>query len=395
LNDHTAKALSGKGLKPASDEVVLELETTALEFIQTVSELLSEQAPAFTELQEAVKSRADKIRSRKSAADRAKQDQERRAAAVASGDVTEIADAQKVTDDCSLKLNKVARFLRGVNPADPLPYKISRQTNWSWLPGPPINDKGVTSIPGIPPETLQKLEQLVNQGEWRTVLQESESIFAENRFALDLHRFSAQAMTELGEEFSDARKVVLMELAQLVARMPELLDMKFQDGAPLAGAQTKAWIREEVRPVLSGGSTRSGDGDGESAELREMVEQGRRMVAGGNLEQAILLFQENIQKAPNRRARFLWSLELAKLCFNAERIKLALPLLKSLDEDVKRYALEEWEPELSLEVVRNYYDCKRRLAATTPGAPQDDDLLKELFDRLCKLDVTAALTLES
>jgi type VI secretion system protein VasJ len=395
LNDHVAKALAAKGLKPGSEELVLELEKTAGEFVQAISEILSDKAPAFTEFQEAVKSRADKVRSRRSAADRAKQDQERRAAAIASGDVTEVADAQKVTDDCSSKLNKVARFLGSANPADPLSYKISRQTNWAWLPGPPMNDKGVTSIPEISAETVEKLGQLASQGEWRTIIQETESVFPDNRFALDVQRYCVQALGELGEEYSAARQVVLMELAQLVNRMPEILDMKFREGSPLAGAQTKAWIREEVRPVLSGGGSGGSDSGGEPAELREMVDQGHRMVESGNLEQAIGLFQESIQRAPNRRSRFLWCLELAKLCFKAERIKLALPLLKSLDEEVKRFALEEWEPLLSLEVVRNYYDCKRRLSATMPGAPQDDDLLTELFDRLCKLDVTAALTLET
>jgi len=307
----------------------------------------------------------------------------------------EVADAQKVTEDCTGKLKKVARFLRSVNPADPLPYRISRHTNWAWLPGPPMSDKGVTSIPEIPADTLQKLEQLSSQGEWRAIIQETESVFADSRFALDLQRFCAQAMSELGDDYSAAKQVLLMELAQLLKRMPEILDMKFREGSPLAGAQTKAWIRKEVRQVLAGGGAGGSDSDGESTQLREMVEQGLRMVESGNLEQAILLFQESIQRAPTRRSRFLRSLELAKLCFKADRIKLALPLLKSLDEDVKRFSLEEWEPELSLEVVRNYYDCKRRLSVAMPGAPQDNDLLTELFDRLCKLDVTAALTLES
>jgi type VI secretion system protein VasJ len=395
LNDHAAKALAAKGLKPASDDVILELEKTAGEFFQAVSELLSEQAPAFAELQEAVKAIASKVRSRKSAADRAKQDQERRAAAIASGDVGNVEDAQKVTEDCAKKLSKVARFLRGVNPADPLPYKISRHTNWSWLPGPPMNDKGATSIPEVPAETLQKLEQLSGRGEWLALIQEAEAIFSDSRFALDLQRFCAEAMNELGKDYADARQLILMELALLVKRMPEILDMTFQQGSPFAGARTKAWIREEVKPLLSGGGSGGAESDGDTTELQETAEQGQRMVESGNLEQAILLFQEGIQKAPTRRSRFLWNLELAKMCMNAERIKLALPLLKSLDEDVKRYALEEWEPQLSLEVIRNYYDCKRRLSATMPGVPQDDDLLKELFDRLCKLDVTAALTLES
>lgn len=77
------------------------------------------------------------------------------------------------------------------------------------------------------------------------------------------------------------------------------------------------------------------------------------------------------------------------------KLQLALPQLTSLDEEIGRFALEEWEPELSLEVIHQLFLCRQRLAAgLQEKAPDVQNQLQNLYERLCRLDVNAALAVE-
>jgi type VI secretion system protein VasJ len=118
-------------------------------------------------------------------------------------------------------------------------------------------------------------------------------------------------------------------------------------------------------------------------------------MSSGKLQDAIALVKDGIAKSPLRRFRFLWRLHLAKLCIEAGKLQLALPQLLSLDEEVGRFSLEEWEPGLSLEVVQNLFVCRQKLAATMQTQSADaENQLAQLYQRLCKLDVNAALAVE-
>jgi hypothetical protein len=75
--------------------------------------------------------------------------------------------------------------------------------------------------------------------------------------------------------------------------------------------------------------------------------------------------------------------------------QLALPQLLSLEEDLQRFSLDEWEPRLSLEAVRQLYLCRRSMTASLKPRPPDvDKQLDELYQRICRLDITAALAVE-
>jgi type VI secretion system protein VasJ len=119
------------------------------------------------------------------------------------------------------------------------------------------------------------------------------------------------------------------------------------------------------------------------------------MVDAGKLHDAVGLFKNGIARASQRRLRFLWRLHLARLCMDSGKPQLALPQLLALDEDVTRFALEEWEPELSLEVVRQLYLCRQKMAAGLQETrPDVEKQLTELYQRLARLDVNAALAVE-
>ncbi len=400
LAGRIATSLSRDTRSSAPDELILDLEKLTQAFVATLSEFFKDQTPSFTDFQSAIESRAREVRSRASAAEQAKADEARRADAVASGEVTQVADAEKVIDECRQRLSKVAGFLVEAEPAAPIGYRLSRSITWGWLVTPPTNDNGVTYIPPVPADVMQRCNAFAGSKNWQGIVNEVEPAFFDRVFAFDLQRLCVRAMKELGAEYGDARQSIFTELSGLLKRLPEIVDLKFNDGSPFADAQTKAWMKNEVMPAASSGGASKSAGDEsagqESSEPLEAFSKAKRLVADGKLQEAMGLFKDGITKSPLSKQRFLWRLQLAKLCMEAGKLQLALPQLTSLDEDVRRFSLEEWEPSLSLEVIQQLYMCRQKLAAGLQERPSEvESQLAQLYQRLCKLDVNAALAVES
>ncbi len=397
LNDRLAAELQRKANRPASDELIFELEKATQDFVGTMAKYLEAQAPPFMELLSTIGSRANDVRARLAAAEREREEQARRAQSVETGDISDPADAEKVLDSCREKLWRVAEYLFQSDPANPLPYRITRSSTWGWLVDLPAHESGTTQIPPVPEEVRRQCEASAASGEWLAVVNQTETGFTERVFAFDLQRYCVEALSKLGSSYDAARLAVVTELAGLVRRMPGIQNLEFSDKTHFAGENTRAWIAAEV---LGGASTRAPapDESGSNGELQELdkaVSAARGLSESGKLQEAVALFKEGIAKALHRRQRFLWRLQLARLCLDAGKPQLALPQLVSLDEEVNRFSLEEWEPALSLEVIRQLFLCRQRLAAGMQERPPDvERQLQELYQRLCKLDVNAALAVE-
>lgn len=399
LQDRLTTALARKERKPMTDEVVLELERAAPDFAAAIAESFGNRAPAFTELAAEAASRAQDLRSQNAAAEKSKEEQAKRAQAIASGDVLDFCGAQRIIEESREKLWKVAAFCYESDPTDPLSYCIRRGISWGWLASAPVNESGTTHIPSVPADTAGRCKSLSGDGQWQSLLNEVESNFAEAVFAFDLQRYALQALGQLGEKYRPAREVVIAGLSSLLRRLPELTDLRFSDSTPFADSATKSWIKSEVL-VSHANEEAAAQNDNPTTndrlqELEAAAVEARRMADAGKLHDAVGLFKNGIARASQKRLRFLWRLHLARLCMDSGRPQLALPQLLALDEDVTRFALEEWEPELSLEVVRQLYLCRQKMAAGLQETrPDVEKQLTELYQRLARLDVNAALAVE-
>jgi type VI secretion system protein ImpA len=92
--------------------------------------------------------------------------------------------------------------------------------------------------------------------------------------------------------------------------------------------------------------------------------------------------------APSPREQNRWRLLMARLCLEAHKPELALPVLEQLYTLIEELHLDRWEsPVWIAEVIGSYYQC------LTSGESSDDDIgrAQELFRRLCTLDVTKAI----
>lgn len=309
--------------------------------------------------------------------------------------------------DAQQSILQAAAYLRESDPADPIPYAISRTIKWHTIPQLPEEKNRTTGVPGALAEMRQPFQNLKTKREWNTLLRQSEGNFVNSPLWFDLQRFIDQAMAELGESYTDARKVVREELAKLIQRLPGIEELKFQNGIPFADDETITWINDVVIPSVSSMvvedkvdfSTAQSIRTSDVENLDGTVTEARRLASDGGLQDAILMLTEGLASASlhcSRREQFLWKLNLAKLCFENDRARLALQQLESLDRDIQQFSLEQWEPDLSVEVLRTLLQCKRRVMRDSKR-PQSEiaEQTNELYRRLCQLDLFSAMALDT
>lgn len=286
-------------------------------------------------------------------------------------------------------LISAAHLLRSAATADPIPYRILRTGLWLHLAAPPPAQGGKTALPPPAADFRAQLGVMAQNQKWSALLEESESALAQNRFWLDLHRLSSQALAGLGAGHDRAREAIAVELRALLARMPQLPTLAFSDGTPLADPQTKAWIDEELAPASKAGGAAAAVGDAEpvDAELAGRIAQARKRLAAGEAKEALGELQALVASRPGGRARFRARLDLARACAGAGLAALAKATYEELDREASEHGLGEWEPALAAECLKGLIVSARALAKDPRGATPS---LETCYQRLCRLDPAAA-----
>lgn len=125
-----------------------------------------------------------------------------------------------------------------------------------------------------------------------------------------------------------------------------------------------------------------------SPQEEAIWEEALRTTGEGRFREALdrLLSISNSQ--PSERGRNRYRFLVAKLCLQAERPDLALPIVEQLHAMIAELQLERWESPLWIaEVLEALYQC------LMSGEPSDEDKKRgnDLFRRICTMDVTKAL----
>ena len=307
------------------------------------------------------------------------------AATFAAGDVADRSGALGA-------INQAATFLRKADPTDPVPYALARILKWSKV-SLPTSDAG--KFQNEPPEAsmVDALTHQFSKGLWENLLKNAEAAFrSSDPLWLDLQRYVCAALQGLGPPYEQAYQMVVGLTGDLVRRLGDgLFELTFKNGTPLCAGDTKMWLDSEVK-VADGGGGGAAAGDG---RLQEASDKAKKLAASGKLKEALQALQEGLATCTQRRDRFLWRLRIAQLCFDAQRPKLAGPLLEECHEEVRRFRIHEWEPSLAVGVAQTLYRCRKSLIAgeKTP-AKEELDKVQDSFAWLCQLDPLAALAAE-
>lgn len=367
-----------------------------------LSEKLGDDAPSFGDLNRSIEKHVADLAAAAKAAEAAEAAKKAQAAKIASGEIDELSspdDAKKVLKKIQASTKQLCDFWRKQDPADPVPYRLMRSLTWDPIKDVPPNTNGLTQIPAPPPDQTARLTELQQKSDWLNLAQAAENAFPNFALWLDLQRWSAQALMALGATHAAATDAVLGSLAALLARLPNLSDLKFAGGAiPFASNETKIWLGNELKRFTAGG-----DGQGASRAatsgaptgLAEATEDARRLVAGGKLAAALKLFQDGMASAGEKRAHFLWRLEMARLCLDAGRAGVAIAHLEVLESEIEHHGLDGWEPELCLQVYLALLTARRTLLKDPRRATPDLALkATQTHERLCRLNAAAALSLD-
>lgn len=306
-------------------------------------------------------------------------------AAFAGGEVADVGGA----------LNAVltaATFLRKADAADPFAYALVRVVKWAKI-AMPASDAAKYEIE--PPEatTVDALTHQLSNGLWDHLLKGAESAFRSNDpLWLDLQRYVCAAMSGLGTTYDRAREAVIGQTAALVQRAGDgLFELKFRGGMPLCGGETRMWLESDVVPAPGGGEG-AGIGNG---QLAEAAGKAKKLAGAGKLKEALGELREGLFTCTQKRDRLLWRLCMARLCYDAQRLQLAAPLLEDCFAEIKRYHIDEWEPLLAVDVAQSLYRCRKSLTTSEKSPAQDAlESVRESFAWLCQLDPLAALAAE-
>jgi type VI secretion system protein ImpA len=224
---------------------------------------------------------------------------------------------------------------------------------------------------------------------------------------LDLQRYVWKASVELG--YGAITSSVLSSLAALLRDFPAMAELSFNDDTPVANAETVRWLRETVLPkpaetappvelVYSEEAGREfaqeeAPRDGHTAvqdtAVPDTLEIARGLIQQGRAQQAIQLLVRDAAQQESGRLRFQRRTQVAQLCLAAGYESVAAPMLEQLAGEIEQRKLEGWEssdllaPPLTL------------LLRCMQGKSAEEERRQEIFDRLCRIDPTAAMECSS
>ena len=103
--------------------------------------------------------------------------------------------------------------------------------------------------------------------------------------------------------------------------------------------------------------------------------------------------QAGIQAETRRKGRFLRTLHLANLCLHSHEERLARVFLEKLEQDISEHRLDEWEPELCVEVWSSHYlalECMLKSETDAAQCAQLRQRLEELYAKIALQDCAVA-----
>lgn len=394
----------GKGFekkKPTKHDVehtrkILDRLSAIDEFLK---EKLAESAPDVSSLLRSVRALGAELR--QEATPKEAEPRRPQPAAPAGGTPVEITgeqDIPKALRQCQAITRNVARFLLEKKLEDPRPYRLNRVGTWMPIDDLPPHQGGITQVPPVAADRVQRIQACLGNKDFRSLIMEAEEGFSRAPFWLDAHRFTAQALEELGSTFRDAKATVVGEVGHFLGRLPGALDLKFKDGTAFVSEETRLWIQHEIQAAGSPGADAGADqeeGADQGEPWLEAERDARALMAKGKFEKAVSLFRDGGRRTASARERFCWWLTQARFCSEVGQEDVAVPQLERLDRESKRFRLSEWEPELSLEVVRTLLLCYVKLAGKSrkPSSVLVDKA-DALYARLCHMDLATALSVD-
>jgi type VI secretion system protein VasJ len=293
-------------------------------------------------------------------------------------------DTDKLLNQGLEILARAATLLIQQDPLNTLSFRLNRIAAWTAVTSLPPATAGKTLIPAPDGQIISALENLYRSHSWRDLLEAAESRVRQFLFWLDLSRYVTEALEQLGRQ--DSSEVVAAETCQYVKRLTGIEKLAFDDGTPFANEETRIWLNGLTRQQSSGGGAAPGNETDIFQEVEKQVEEAAKASRDNRLPAALGAFTDKLNHAPSARVRFIWQFGLCRLLLLVKQPRLAAPHLKELLQTLETYRLEQWEPDLAVEVLATVLSGLR-----LQTGPSDESLQETVLNRIMTLDPVKAM----
>lgn len=271
---------------------------------------------------------------------------------------------------------------------DAVSLRLRRYALWLALPAAQQGKKHECDSGSV--DQRNELAAFAKAEKWAELLQRCESAVVDMPFWLDLTYYSMRAAEHvLGK---DAAQALKGELTALLQRAPALRSGFDRKGQWLASKDVRDWLWQELtfRPppeepstpppaaptapenAPAAASAAAPPPDADTLLSTDIVELVRQKKTGDALAQA----EAWLAAAGNPRSRFIRTLTLAQTCLAVGDPRIAFPLFRALEGQLRTATLAQLEPQLAVACIRGYLQTKRDAGINL--APADERLVDEL-----------------
>jgi type VI secretion system protein VasJ len=266
---------------------------------------------------------------------------------------------------------------------------LSRAIRWGGLSTPP-NEAGVTRIPAFRASAMNELAILQSSGAAaEEVFVVCENLLMEpgGQWNMDLQHIVHKTLTGLNDTAS--LHILEAELKSLQKRCSGLTELCYDGRVPFANEATKEWLNGMATDPTAENAGGKSEIIAES-ELKEITINASKACAGGNLVAGLAVLKE-LPDAYGRQ-KFIKRIEEARLCIKTRHTDMAHPMLAALDNEIGKYNLADWEPQLAITV----WQLQLKLIAlelpkaNTTQQHELKDRLKQINAAICMADLFEA-----
>ena len=240
--------------------------------------------------------------------------------------------------------------------------KMIRAVRWGGLNGIPPHQNGQTRLKAPRADLLANLNRLIQEQQWRDLLDKVEAAFLEgaNHYWLDLQYYAWQGQQALGGLYLSQVDSSLFELKSLLTRCEGLTGLSFDNGFPFVSADTLKWLEQKVMS-----STRK-QTNSQAIQKAVLEPSSQEENQESYWQQALLKTQEY-----GLDAAFAWLetlpewqtgsgqvkkwLMMARLAVSAQKADWAVKLLEQASKQMQVLTVKEWDKHFTFEVYALWY----------------------------------------
>jgi len=113
------------------------------------------------------------------------------------------------------------------------------------------------------------------------------------------------------------------------------------------------------------------------------VEEAQALIKKGKLLEAVERLQQKLRINFSQREKLLWRLALSQLLVSANQVKLALPHLEQILQDIDDYRVEEYDPMVALKSLKLVW-----LGLDSQTDQESKKKAAEVMHRIAKIDLS-------